>query len=109
MTMSGWVFLAGAIVLEVSGTVLLKLSNGFERWHWGVLSVLCYAACFGVFAPALKVIPVGVAYAIWAGIGIVAAALIGTLAFNERLGAAQLVCIALVLIGAAGLRLTTSA
>ena len=62
-----------------------------------------------VFAPALKVIPVGVAYAIWAGIGIVAAALIGTLAFNERLGAAQLVCIALVLIGAAGLRLTTSA
>ena len=106
--MSGWIYLAGAIVLEIAGTFLLKLSNGFERWSWGVGSILCYTACFVALAPALKTIPVGVAYAIWAGIGIVAAALIGMLAFNEKLGAAQLVCIALVLIGTAGLRLTTS-
>lgn len=106
--MSAWAFLAGAIALEVTGTFLLKLSNGFERWHWGALSIACYSGCFWVLAPALKTLSVGVAYAIWAGVGMVAAALLGVLAFGERLGAAQLVCIALVLVGAVGLRLTTN-
>ena len=100
-------FLVGAIVVEICGTFLLKLSNGFERWHWGWLSILCYALCFAALAPALKTIPVGVAYAVWSGVGIVAAALIGLLAFSERLGPLQLVCIALILVGAVGLRLTT--
>ena len=107
--MSAWLFLAAAIALEVTGTFLLKLSNGFEKWHWGALSIFCYSACFWVLAPAMKVLPVGVVYAIWAGVGIVAAAVIGVLAFGERLGPVQLVCIALVLIGAVGLRMTTTA
>lgn len=106
--MSGWYYLLGAIALEVAGTFLLKLSSGFEKWHWGTLSILCYSACFWVLAPALKVIPVGVAYAIWAGVGIVAAAVIGLFAFNEKLGALQLLFIGLVLAGAIGLRLTTT-
>lgn len=106
--MNAWLFLSAAIALEVTGTFLLKLSNGFEKWQWGTLSILCYSACFWVLAPAMKVLPVGVVYAIWAGVGIVAAALIGVLAFNERLGALQLVCIAMVLIGAVGLRITTT-
>lgn len=106
--MSAWLFLIAAIALEVAGTYLLKLSNGFEKWHWGMLSIVCYSACFWVFAPALKVIPVGVAYAIWAGVGIVAAAIIGLAFFQERLGALQVMFILLVLIGAIGLRLTTT-
>lgn len=107
--MSAWMYLAAAIALEVSGTFLIKLSNGFERWHWGMLSIACYSACFWVMAPAMKVLPVGTVYAIWAGVGIVAAALIGVFAFGERLGPVQLACIALVLTGAVGLRLTTAA
>ncbi len=107
--MNAWVLLALAIVLEVLGTVLLKLSSGFEKWHWGVLSILCYACCFWVFAPALKVIPVGVAYALWAGIGILAVTVIGWSAFDERLEAVQLAFIGLIVIGAVGLRLTTTA
>ena len=103
--MSAWAFLAAAIALEVSGTFLLKLSNGFERPLWGTLSILCYSACFWVLAPAMKALPVGVVYAVWSGVGIVAAALIGLLAFGERLGAVQLLCIALILAGAVGLRL----
>jgi multidrug transporter EmrE-like cation transporter len=106
--MSAWVFLGMAITLEVAATFLLKLSNGFEKWHWGMLSIALYSACFWMFAPALKVIPVGVAYAIWAGVGIVAAAIIGFMAFGERLGPLQLLCIAMVLTGAIGLRLTTA-
>ena len=104
-----WAFLLLAIGLEVSGTFLLKLSNGFEDWRWGTLSILCYSLCFAALAPAMKVLPVGVVYAIWAGVGIVAAALIGLLAFGEKLGPVQLGCVAMVLVGAVGLRLTTSA
>lgn len=106
--MNPWFFLGAAIALEVSGTFLLKLSNGFEKWQWGALSIFCYSACFWVLAPAMKALPVGVVYAVWAGVGIVAAAAIGVLAFGERLAAIQLLCIALVLVGAVGLRLTTS-
>lgn len=108
MVVNAWGLLAVAIGLETAGTFLLKLSDGFAKPLWGGLSVLCYSMCFWVLAPALKVIPVGVAYAIWAGIGIVAATAIGVFAFGERLGAIQLGCILLVLAGAVGLRLTTS-
>ena len=107
--MNGWIFLAVAIAFEVCGTFLLKLSHGFEKWHWGVLSILCYSACFLALAPAMKVLPVGIVYALWAGLGIVAATTIGILAFDERLGALQFVFIGMILAGAVGLRLTTTA
>ena len=105
--MTAWLFLAGAIVLEVAGTFLLKLSNGFADWRWGTLSIVCYSACFWLLAPAMKVLPVGVVYAVWAGVGIVAASAIGVLAFDERFGALQYLFIAMILIGAVGLNLTT--
>ena len=107
--MNAWFFLALAITLEVSGTFLLKLSNGFEKWQWGALSIACYSACFWVLAPATKVLPVGVVYAFWAGVGIVAAAIIGIVAFDEKLGAIPSLCIAMVLVGAVGLRITGNA
>ena len=107
--MSAWLFLAFAIALEVTGTFLLKLSDGFARWHWGVLSIACYSGCFMVLSPAMKVLPVGVVYAIWAGVGILAATIIGIFAFDERLSAIQFAFIAMILIGAVGLQLTTSA
>lgn len=56
----------------------------------------------------LKALPVGIVYAIWAGAGIVAAAFIGVFAFGERLGTVQMVCMALVLVGAVGLRVRTA-
>jgi small multidrug resistance pump len=56
----------------------------------------------------MKELPVGVVYAIWAGIGIVAAVLIGFMAFGERLGPFQMACVAMVLVGAVGLRLSTT-
>ena len=106
--MTAWMYLSAAILFEVIGTFLLKLSHGFEKWHWGVLSILFYSACFWMLAPAMKELPVGVAYAIWAGIGIVAATGLGFMFFGEHLGPIQLACIAMVLVGAVGLRLTTS-
>jgi small multidrug resistance pump len=105
--MTGWVYLGLAIVLEVVATTMLKLSDGLARWEWAAASILFYALCFLVFAPALKTIPVGVAYAVWSGVGIVAIAIIGFLFFAERLSAMQLAFMAMVLIGAIGLQAST--
>lgn len=106
--MSAWIFLAIAIAVEVCGTFLLKLSDGFAKWHWGALAIVCYAVSIFSLAPAVKVIPVGVAYAIWSGAGIVAITLIGLFAFDERLSALQFVFIAMILTGAVGLNLTVN-
>lgn len=105
--MTAWLLLAVAIALEVTATTFLKLSDGFAKWQWGVASIMLYSACFWVMAPAFKVIPIGVAYAIWAGVGIVAVATIGFLGFGQKLGAPQLGFMALIVIGAVGLRMTT--
>jgi multidrug transporter EmrE-like cation transporter len=105
--MGGWAFLGLAILFEIAATTMLKLSDGLAKWHWAALSIALYAVCFLVLAPALKTIPVGVAYAVWSGVGIVAMAVLGVLFFDQKLNAAQLACIALVLVGAIGLRVST--
>lgn len=106
--MGAWTLLAIAIALEVAATTCLKLSDGFAKWPWGVASICLYSACFWVFAPALKSIPIGVAYAIWAGVGIACVAVIGVVGFGQKLGAPQFGFMALIMIGAIGLRLTTA-
>ena len=107
--MSAWLFLTIAICLEIAGTFLLKLSDGFAKWHWGLLSILCYSLCFWALAPALKYLPVGIVYAIWAGVGIIGASALGLIVFGERLEAYQYGFIALIIVGAVGLRLTSNA
>ncbi len=87
---------------------MLKMSDGFAKWHFGVMALILYSACFWMLAPAMKVLPVGVVYAIWSGVGIVAISLIGLFAFDERLGALQFAFIAMILIGAVGLNLTVT-
>jgi multidrug transporter EmrE-like cation transporter len=106
MKIMAWLFLAIAIGLEVCGTFLLKLSNGFENRLWGSASITCYAACFWFLAPAMKTLPVGLTYAIWAGVGIAAASVLGWIAFDEELALVQYGFIFLILIGVVGLRMT---
>lgn len=104
-----WLLLLIAIGIEVLGTISLKISDGFARWHWGVAAIVFYAICFVLLAQVLKSIPVGITYAIWSGAGIVAMTAIGIFVFKEQIGGLQLLFIGLVLLGCAGLRLTTSA
>ena len=106
--MNPWWYLAIAIGLEIIGTFLLKLSDGFSKWHWGSLSILCYALCFWALAPALRDLPVGIVYAVWAGVGIIGATALGMFVFGERLAIYHYGFIALILVGAVGLRLTTN-
>ena len=77
------------------------------RWGFGVASWVCYGFCFWLLAYAMTRIPVGVAYALWSGIGIVAIAAIGWVVFKQSLSAPQMSFIALILVGAIGLNLTT--
>ncbi|MEM6310918.1 MAG: multidrug efflux SMR transporter [Pseudomonadota bacterium] len=105
--MGPWLFLSGAIALEIAGTVFLKLSDGFSKWQWAGASILCYWICFAALAPALRDLPVGVVYAIWAGAGILGGVVIGIAVFGETLNSLQYICIGLILIGAVGLRLST--
>lgn len=106
--MSAWIYLIIAIGLGVTGTLLLKLSDGFKNVFYGVCSIAAYCWCFVFFAPALKVIPAGVAYAIWSGAGIAIVTLFGRVAFKQTLRPIQYVFILLILAGAIGLNLTTT-
>ena len=97
--MTGYVYLMLAIVGELLGTTLLKSSDGFSRLGIGVLSRLVYGICVWLLSKALQMIHLGVAYALWSGIGIVATTLIGILFWQEILTGAGVLGIALILAG----------
>jgi small multidrug resistance pump len=107
MTVSPWLLLFAAIVVEVTATSLLNASAGMTRWGYGVAAIGCYSLCFWLLAFAMTRIPMGVAYAIWSGVGIVAIASIGWIVFRQKLSMAQIGFIVLILIGAIGLNVTT--
>ena len=105
--MTAWLYLSAAIAMEIAGTFLLKLSDGFAKWQWGALSLCCYAVSFLFLAPALKLLPVGIVYAIWSGVGIIGVTALGIAVFGDRLALAQYGFIAMILVGTVGLKLTT--
>lgn len=100
-----WVYLAGAIVLEVAGTTSMKLSAGFSRLIPSVLIFIFYGASFVLLTFALKKIDVSVAYAVWAGIGTALIALIGMSYFREPATLLKWVSISLIIAGVVGLNL----
>jgi small multidrug resistance pump len=108
MTINAWWLLGAAIIFEVAGTSLLNATQGMTRWGYGGAAMASYAVCFWLLAFAMTRIPVGVAYAVWSGVGIVAIATIGWLVFRQSLSGVQIGCIALILIGTIGLNLTTT-
>jgi small multidrug resistance pump len=94
-----WLYLSIAIASEVVGTTCLKLSDGFTKLWPSVGVVAAYSVTFVFLALTLKTLPVGIAYAVWAGVGIAAMALIGWLAFGQPLDGAALLGIALIVLG----------
>jgi len=94
-----WLFLALAIVSEVIATTALKASSGFTRPGPVAVVVVGYLAAFAFLGLSLKVLPVGMAYAIWAAMGMVLIALAGWWAFGERLDAWALAGIAMIIAG----------
>lgn len=94
-----WMFLAVAILAEVMATSMLKLTEGFTRPLPSVVVIAGYALAFYFLALTLRTMAVGVAYAIWAGLGIALIALIGWLVLGQRLDAAGMAGIALIVAG----------
>lgn len=79
-----WALLAAAIALEVTGTLSLRASEGFARWGWALPVVIGYGASFVLLAVVLKRgVPVGVAYGVWAGIGVAATAVLARFFFGD--------------------------
>lgn len=98
-TLSSYVFLGLAILAEVIGTTALKASDGMSRLGPSILVVIGYGVAFFLITQSLKTLPLGLVYAIWAGLGIVGAVLAGAVLFGEQLGAVKLFGIALIVGG----------
>ncbi|MEV6794763.1 multidrug efflux SMR transporter [Streptomyces sp. NPDC051320] len=94
-----YVLLAAAIAAEVGGTTALKYSAGFSRLWPSLATVIGYVLAFVLLAQVLKSLSVGTAYAIWAGVGTAAIAIIGIVFLGEAANAARLAGIALVIAG----------
>ena len=94
-----WVYLTLAIIGEVVGTSALKASEGFSKLLPSLLCAITFALAFYFLALAFRSIPVGVAYAIWSGIGIVLISIIGFFFFKQTLDLPALVGIGFILIG----------
>lgn len=94
-----WIYLISAIVAEVVATTALKASNGFTQATPAAVAIVGYAIAFYLLALTLRAIPVGVAYAIWSGVGIVGITLIGYYRFGQALDAAGLIGIGLIAAG----------
>lgn len=94
-----WLYLVLAIGLEVLGTTALKLSEGFTRVGWGAASLVLWAGALVLLSIVLKTIPVGIAYAVWCGLGVAFVAMIGFFVFGQRLDAVAWLGLGLIVAG----------
>ena len=98
-----WLYLIFAIGFEVTGTVLLKMSNGFSNLKYFFAMLISYILSLVFLSLALKKIDIGIAYAVWSGFGITAIAILGVLFFKESMSMPKIIFIALIMIGTIGL------
>lgn len=94
-----YLFLGLAIVVEVIATTALKATDNFTRLWPSVLTVVCYAASFYLLTFSLKVLPTGIAYAIWSGVGIVLISIVSWVVYQQRLDLPALLGLALIIAG----------
>lgn len=97
--MKTYLILFLAIVFETVATSFLKQSGRFTKLVPSIFTLLGYAAAFYCLSIVLKSIPVGIAYAIWSGVGIVLIALIGFFVFKQHLDLAAIIGLALIIAG----------
>ncbi|KAA3513255.1 DMT family transporter [Agrobacterium rosae] len=91
--------LVAAIVCEVIGTSFLQQSQQFTRWVPTLLMAVFYGAAFYLLSITLRTIPVGVAYAIWSGLGIVLISAVGYVFFRQTLDLAAMIGLGLIIAG----------
>ncbi|MCG5261057.1 QacE family quaternary ammonium compound efflux SMR transporter [Cupriavidus gilardii] len=94
-----WIYLSIAIVAEVIATTALKAAAGFTRPLPSLVVVTGYAIAFFCLSLTLRSVPIGIAYAIWSGVGIVLVSVAAWLLFGQRLDLPALIGIALIMAG----------
>ena len=97
--MNHWVYLITAIVSEVIATSALKASTGFTKPLPSVVVVIGYLVSFYFLSLTLKTIPVGIAYAIWSGVGVVLISVVAWLLYGQRLDLPALIDMGLIISG----------
>ncbi len=106
---TAWVYLVIAIVAEVIGTSFLKASAGFTKPLPSLMVALGYGAAFYCLSLTLTTIPMGVAYAVWSGVGVTLIAAIGWLFLGQKLDAAAIAGMGLIVAGVVVLNLFSKA
>ncbi len=101
-----WLYLIVAGMLEIGWATGLKFTDGLTRLWPSLLTLAVSFVSFLLLAQAMKSIPLGTSYAVWTGIGVVGTAILGILLANDPATPGRLACIALILIGIVGLKLT---
>lgn len=104
----GWVYLLLAGLLELGWPVSVKFAWVGGRLHYGpaAAAVVCMTGSMGLLLLAQRTIPIGTAYAVWTGIGAAGTAALGMLILDEPATLMRVVCLTLIVIGVAGLKLT---
>jgi quaternary ammonium compound-resistance protein SugE len=100
-----WIVLFLAGLLEVVWAVGLKYTEGFTKLAPSAVTLSAMAGSVILLGLALRALPLGTAYAVWTGIGTVGTVIWGIMMMNEPAGAARLVCIGMIVLGIAGLKL----
>ena len=100
-----WIYLLIAGALEITWAVAMKMSNGFSVLVPSIIAGVGYIASAVFLALALKQLPLGTAYAMWTGMGIVGTTLLGVFLFHEKLSVPQVICVILIVVGIAGLKI----
>jgi small multidrug resistance pump len=94
-----YLILGAAILLEVLGTTALKASEGFTRLVPGTVTAVAYMASFYLLSLALKTLPMGIAYAVWSGVGIVLISTVGWVYYGQRLDLPAVIGLGLIVAG----------
>ena len=101
-----WILLLVAGLLEVGWAIGLKYTDGFSKPVPTALTVTAMVASVGLLGLAMKTLPVGTAYAVWTGIGTVGTVVLGIVLMGDAASPLRLGCLALIVLGIAGLKLT---
>ena len=94
-----YMLLAVSILLEITATGSLKATEGFTRWIPSLISVVAISGCMFLMSHAMKILPVGITYATWSGVGIVAITLVGIIKYKQIPNLATIFGLTLIVVG----------
>ncbi|MEZ5960179.1 MAG: quaternary ammonium compound efflux SMR transporter SugE [Hyphomonadaceae bacterium] len=105
--MQAWILLGAAGLFEIVWAIGLKYTGGFTKTVPSAITLAAMGISMWLLAQAARELPIGTAYAVWTGIGAVGAALLGIMLFQESANLMRVGCIALIVLGIVGLKLST--